>query len=217
VFWSRHSDSHEDIIAEHKLKEVGARGIQLLRVEIKPADGDLSQPVDRWVYQVDQDMLPKWADAKRDEARTRAALADWYSAKVFTEGQHTVKDGQRYAIDSARVVARDSARVVARDSARVEAWTSARVEAWDSARVVAWGSARVEARDSARVEARDSARVEAWDSARVEARDSARVDKLKLHATARLYDQAESVKPEGPFAVLIDCRGARAVCTTGGE
>src|ERR1035441_3670526 len=71
-FWSKTSDSHEEIIAENKLVADGATGPNILRVEVSPAA--TWHPLSSWVYRVDQDILPKWADAAKDEARARAAL-----------------------------------------------------------------------------------------------------------------------------------------------
>ena len=136
VFWSKNTDSHEDIVAEFELQESGARGIQILRVEIAPDDGDLARPPREWVFGYDQDMLPDWADKAKDERRTRKALAEWRTAKLFVRGEHSVHAGIIYALGSARVVARDSARVVARGSARVVARNSASVHTYAAGPVV---------------------------------------------------------------------------------
>jgi hypothetical protein len=77
VFWSKTSNSHEDIIAEHGLNADGVRGTNILRVEIVPADGDYGSQTKLWVYHTDQDILPPWCDAVADEKRTRAALRQW--------------------------------------------------------------------------------------------------------------------------------------------
>ncbi len=67
-------DSHESIIRQHKLHEGRGALPNILRVEISPKGGDLTLPVEEWVYRVDQDVLPKWADAEADERRARGAL-----------------------------------------------------------------------------------------------------------------------------------------------
>jgi hypothetical protein len=67
------TDSHEDIIEQHKLHE-GAGRVNLLRFEISPPKGDFSAPLDTWVYCVDQDQFPEWHDEGYDEFRARAAL-----------------------------------------------------------------------------------------------------------------------------------------------
>ena len=77
VFWSEKTDSHESIIEEFGLFADGAKGTNILRVEVTPPKGaalvdwsDLSA----WTYRVDQDIVPVWADAQVDEERVRAAL-----------------------------------------------------------------------------------------------------------------------------------------------
>ena len=67
------TDSHEDIIKEHKLYE-GAGRVNILRVEIVPPEDDASAPLETWTYHVDQGEMPKWYDAENDEKRARAAL-----------------------------------------------------------------------------------------------------------------------------------------------
>ena len=77
VFWSDKSDSHEDIIKEHDLHADGVRGPNILRVEIIPGPEikKFSQYKD-WTYKVDQDQMPAWFDAPKDEKRARKALRD---------------------------------------------------------------------------------------------------------------------------------------------
>jgi hypothetical protein len=77
VFWSDKSDSHEDIISEHGLHADGIRGPNILRVEIVPGSKikKFSQYKD-WEYRIDQDRMPSWFDAPKDEKRARQALKD---------------------------------------------------------------------------------------------------------------------------------------------
>src|ERR1035441_9960288 len=77
VFWSKEHNRHSDIISENNLCEQGVHGVNVLAVEITPPKCDYSLPITEWVYKTDQDLLPSWADAERDELRTRDALAEW--------------------------------------------------------------------------------------------------------------------------------------------
>ena len=77
------TDSHEDIIRERKLHE-GAGRVNILRVEICPMAA-LDSPIDGWAYRVDQDTMPKWYDAERDEARARAALCECGLAPLYAD------------------------------------------------------------------------------------------------------------------------------------
>ena len=74
-FWLSYGESHEDIIQHHKLYADGVHGTNILRVEIVPGP-DLTRwtDYDAWTYRIDQDILPPWADALRDEKRAREAL-----------------------------------------------------------------------------------------------------------------------------------------------
>ena len=79
VYWLEDSDSHTEIISRLGLHQDGVRGPNLVQYEITPAA--VVGEFDTWEYRVDQDILPDWYDAKRDEARARAAL--W---RRFPEG-----------------------------------------------------------------------------------------------------------------------------------
>jgi hypothetical protein len=82
VWWSRESDSHEDIIFEYNLNQDGCRGPNVVRAEISPEKGNLSLPLPEWRYKVDQDLIPDWYDAVLCERETKAALKDWAAAKL---------------------------------------------------------------------------------------------------------------------------------------
>ena len=90
-FWSDNSDSHETIIAEHNLHADGARGTNILRVEISPTDKIKVWPsLKAWAFNIDQDIMPEWFVAATAEKRTRAALArrfkDWKTGKPVKIG-----------------------------------------------------------------------------------------------------------------------------------
>lgn len=169
-------DSHQDMLDKLGIKDdyLGASKT-FVRVELLPPDGmkSLMEPLDRWTLRVDQDVTPEWWDEKADRHRVEEAVEAWRRGHVFTEGEHSVKAGEVYALGSATMEAYGSARVEAYGSATVKVCGSSTVGAWDSARVTAWGNAIVKAHDSATVTAYGSATVEAWGSATVEAWNSA--------------------------------------------
>jgi hypothetical protein len=75
VLWLPDSDSHEEIISKNNLHADGARGPNILRVEITPRDTQIDfADYASWVYQIDQDTRPAWFDDERDEKRTREEL-----------------------------------------------------------------------------------------------------------------------------------------------
>jgi hypothetical protein len=82
------SESHEEIIAEHKIAMDGVRGPNGVRVELTPPnETDYETPLDKWVFRVDQDEFPKWWDAVEAESRCRTALPAWAAAKLVLVGQ----------------------------------------------------------------------------------------------------------------------------------
>ena len=74
-FWLDDSDSHEDIIEHYELHADGARGPNIVRVEISPPVENRIAPLGDWKYKTDQDTLPEWFNSAECESRTRAALA----------------------------------------------------------------------------------------------------------------------------------------------
>ena len=82
VFWSKTSDSHEDIIREFKLHPDGVRGPNIMRTEISPPGDNLSLPSDQWVFKTDQNEFPVWFDLDVEEKRCRLALRDWAECKL---------------------------------------------------------------------------------------------------------------------------------------
>ena len=152
VFWSKTSDSHEDIVAEFNLCDDDVHNVQIVRVEITPPDDTrFDALLETWQYRVDQDILPDWYDPADAEKRTRIALVRWCEHKVVREGCREVREGVLYASSSARVDASDNASVTASDNASVYAFGSASVTAYGSASVDAYGSASVTAYDSATI------------------------------------------------------------------
>jgi len=101
VFWSKNSDSHEDIIEEFKLDEGKLREQpKLVRVEIVPPNEDYKLPFSKWNYRLDQDIKPKWYDEKKVEARVRKHLKEWRKCKVVmpNEEKREIKTGNIVAI-----------------------------------------------------------------------------------------------------------------------
>jgi hypothetical protein len=78
-FYSLIDDSHTTIISENNLNEWGARGPNIVKVEISPTDKIKKWPsLKAWIFVIDQDKLPDWFDTKQAEARTRDALMRRY-------------------------------------------------------------------------------------------------------------------------------------------
>lgn len=98
VFWSKTSDSHEDIISEYNLRDTNVRSeTTLVRVEITPKYRDYSIPLSEWSYKTDQDLLPEWYDAKKAEKAVRKELPKWVKEKIVLpdEIKREVKASER--------------------------------------------------------------------------------------------------------------------------
>ena len=78
-------DSHEDMINETGM-EHGPMRENFVRVEITPPDDDLTVPIDKWEYKVDQDYLPEWYVEEVDKPRCFDALKAW-AVKHILVGQ----------------------------------------------------------------------------------------------------------------------------------
>lgn len=106
VFWSMTTDSHTKIIAEHGLHEDGAHGVNVVKVEISPADGQLDSDPGTWVYKLDQDFRPDWYDAEVCERRARVALKDWVAKRVVASDLSELKDRGLYFVTQGATVAK---------------------------------------------------------------------------------------------------------------
>ena len=94
VFWSAKSESHAEIIEEHKLHADGASGPNIAKVEVNPPNGDFSLPLDEWLFKLDEDVQPKWYDPAAIEVMVRDELVDWVAAKIVLPGEtREVADG----------------------------------------------------------------------------------------------------------------------------
>ena len=147
-FWSMKTDSHSEIIAEFKLcesirnKSAATAESCLVKVELTPpTENAFGAPLKQWRFKIDQDIVPKWFDPKKHEARARQALKEWHKARVFTSGVHEVLEGSFFAVGTAHVTAYGSSQVTACDSSKVTAYGSSTVISWNSNPVSLSGNA----------------------------------------------------------------------------
>ena len=93
-FWSKKTESHTEIRKEFGLPENTDTLIANVQVEITPPNGDFAAPLKDWVFRTDQDLLPKWWDAKEAEAAVRKELKAWAKCKLIRHGEkRDVNDG----------------------------------------------------------------------------------------------------------------------------
>ena len=189
VYWSKLTDSHEEIINEFNLNKLDSdpiRGANLVRVEISPRYGDLSRPLAEWSYKLDQPDRPEWYEATDTEARCRVALALWAKQKLtgwnVQEAFHPIRPLMITAEPlseamllkllkewaSVRDSVRDSVCAFVGDSV----WASVGDSVGDSVRASVsdsvgdsvWDSVWASVRDSVGASVGDSVRDSVWDS-----------------------------------------------------
>ena len=224
-------DSHQDMLDELGIQDDEVNALKtFVRVELTPPDGvkSLMTPLDKWTLKVDQDITPEWWDEAAYRPMIEESVEAWRREHVFAEGEHTVKKGIYYALDSATVRAHGNATVYALGSATVYAYDSATVYALGNATVRAYDSATVEAYVNATVEAYDSATVEAYDSVTVETHGNATVEAygnatveafgsatVRAHGNARVEAYGNARVEAHDSATVIYPLKKRIVCPAG--
>jgi hypothetical protein len=219
VYWSKKSDSHEEILREYGLPDCdrnnGLGNPVIARVEVTPQNQDFRLPLEQWSYCLDQDQLPDWYNREDAEKRVREVLPDWLAAKVVlpdqvvetvTEGVLSIYGKVKYICDSAQVeYICDSAQVKnICDSAQVE-------YICDSAQVK-------NICDSAQVKyICDSAQVEyIYGSAQVKyIYGSAQVEKVAGKAVVCTYNNLSPEILKSSQAVMIDRSSDTVKCFVG--
>ena len=131
VFFSKTSNSHEEIIREYGLpggskSEVACfRKPAILRVEIVPTNGGYSTPTCQWQYIVDQDILPEWVDGT-EEARARACLEYWKAYHCCTQEGKELVGGfqvlQKSGDDSTQTAGDDSTQTAGLGTVQITRW-----------------------------------------------------------------------------------------------
>jgi hypothetical protein len=195
AYWSLKTDSHEEILAEHNLRDAIAGKVQIVRCEVTPPNGDFFAPADQWRYRLDQDITPDWYDAEKCEKQARKALLNWIKARVYIGLDNIeIKDRVAWVKDSSTVMAYGSSTVTAYGSSTVTAYDSSTVTAYDSSTVMAYGSSTVTACGSSTVKAYGSSTV-------MEIKSKAIVIDRKT-STLRIYTAGKAELIENAKSVL---------------
>jgi hypothetical protein len=87
VYWSRTSDSHEDIISENGLSGLDSERVEVVRVEITPPDNNWLLPIEQWEASIDQDILPWWYNYGSVVGRCMEKLPCWIKCKIIMPGE----------------------------------------------------------------------------------------------------------------------------------
>ena len=109
IFWSEFTDSHSEIIKEFNIKETDTRGdINIVPIEIYPANGKLNTPISKWEYHEDyagyNRTLPFWYNKEKAEKTVRAALVHWKKKKVINRKTKELSSGQYYIYSEVKIV-----------------------------------------------------------------------------------------------------------------
>jgi hypothetical protein len=221
VFWSMFTDSHEDIIEEHKLHADGVRGTNILRVEITPPRGNVAADAADWTFRLDQDIMPPWHDREEDENRTRIALIDWISARVVRADAKKLCDGRFFVLPNVNVEKLENGVIdaLSGSSTVMDMYGNSTVLSMhDNSTVLSMhdSSTVMEMYDSSTVtDMYDNSTVrDMYDNSTVrDMYDNSTVRDMHDSSTVRQYGGTVA-KLTGPHAVVLDSRGPKIICIT---
>ena len=171
-------DSHTDMLEELKIKDTRKNAERLfVRAEFYPKENIFSD-VNKWIYHVDQDILPEWYVEEVDKDRFIKAVKEWHKKHVLVGVDGiTLSGGDTYYIkDCKNVVVKNDSTVKAYDNSTVEAFNNSTVEAFNNSTVKACNNSTVEAYDNSTVEAYDNSTVKACNNSTVKACNNSTVE-----------------------------------------
>ena len=189
-------DSHEDMINETGM-EHGPMRENFVRVEITPPDDDLTVPIDKWEYKVDQDYLPEWYVEEVDKPRCFDALKAW-AVKHILVGQDVpeVKQGEFV------VLVNCNTGIVKGTVQKVRGGTVQEVRGGTVQEV--WGGGTVQ-------KVWDGTVQEVWDGTVQEVRDGGTVQKVRAGGTVQKVRAGGTVQKQiGGIVIYAD--GRISVC-----
>ncbi len=185
-------NSHTDMLEELKIKDTRENAERLfVRAEFYPKE-DIFSDVNKWIYHVDQDILPEWYVEEVDKDRFIKAVKEWHKKHVLVSVDGiTLSDGDTYYIkDCKNVVVKNGSTVEACDNSAVKAFNNSAVKAFNNSAVKAFNNSTVEAFDNSTVEAFNNSTVEAFNNSAVVIGifSNNRKDNIKLSDNATLKD-----------------------------
>ena len=196
IFWSKSSNRHEDIIAEHQLQELDVRGEPtFVRIEISPLDNDLRLPLQEWKYRRDQDIIPDWYDAKIVERRARATLKEWHKQKILLTGHRVIRDtDQVYAYGNSTVRAYGNSTVRAYDNSTIEAYDNSTVRAYGNSTIIPYDNSTIEAYGNSTIISYNNSTVEAYGNSTIISYNNLQPDILKTPLAILIVRTASTVE-----------------------
>jgi hypothetical protein len=80
-------DHHQQMLEELGIKDdfIGASKT-FVRVELSPANYDITIPVDEWKINVDQDITPEWFVVEEYRERIYDTVKSWAAEHIHTSG-----------------------------------------------------------------------------------------------------------------------------------
>ena len=169
-------NSHTDMLEELKIEDTRENAERLfVRAEFYPKK-DIFSDVNKWIYRVDQDILPEWYVEEADKDRFIKAVKEWHKKHVLVG-----VDGITLSEDDTYYI-KDCKNVVVKNGSTVKAYGNSTVKAYGNSTVEAYGNSTVEAYDDSTVEAYGNSTVV------ISLFSNNRKDNIKLSDNATLKD-----------------------------
>ena len=203
-------DSHTNMLEELKINDTRENAERLfVRAEFYP-NGDIFSDVNKWIYHVDQDILPEWYVEEIDKDRFIKAVKEWHKKHVLVGVDGiTLSDGDTYYIKNCKnVTVKNGSTVKAYDDSTVKAYDDSTAKAYDDSTVYAYDDSTVKAYDDPTAKAYDDSTVYAYGDSTVYAYDNSTVyayDNSTVVIAAFSSNRKDNIKLSNN-ATLKDCK-----------
>ena len=176
-------DSHTNMLEELKIKDTRENAERLfVRAEFYPNE-DIFSDVNKWIYHVDQDILPEWYIEEIDKDRFIKAVKEWHKKHVLVGVDGiTLSDGDTYYIKNCK-------NVTVKNGSTVEAYGDSIVYTYGNSTVYAYGNSIVYTYGNSTVYAYGNSTVKAWDNSTVKAHGNSTVYAYG-NSTVKAYDNS---------------------------
>lgn len=188
-------DSHTDMLEELKIKDTRENAERLfVRAEFYPKE-DIFSDVNKWIYRVDQDILPEWYVEEVDKDRFIKAVKEWHKKHVLVGVNGiTLSEGDTYYI-------KDCKNVVVKNGSTIEAYGNSTVHAYDTSTIYAHNTSTIYAYDTCTIKAHNTCTIKAFGNSTIKAFDNSTVEAFG-NSTIKAYDNS-TVKAFGNSTVVI--------------
>ena len=161
-------DSHTNMLEELKIEDTRKNAERLfVRAEFYPNE-DIFSDVNKWIYRVDQDILPEWYVEEVDKDRFIKAVKEWHKKHILVGVDDiTLSDGDTYYIKNCK-------NVTVKNGSTVKAYGNSTVKTYDNSTAYAFSNSTVQAYGNSTVV--------------IVAYSSNRKDNIKLSDNATLKD-----------------------------